>query len=294
MTRPTVDMSLSLDIRTFVRLGWWNPYQTLRYGCSWSQHGQKIGSIDWVAYPDSILLLYATTDSSGQRTLRDDLVPVLRDVDRLGRRRVWFICPGCAQRVHTLHAPGTAGAIWFRCRTCHGLSYNSRNEYTPLLGQLINHLKRLERGGKTIGQQRLDELVQKTEAANTRVNHQVQKYSEQRSHKRILILPPGRPSKKMARVVAAWYRAQEPPSPAPVLRAPGRPRTKRAYVRHQPLNVRPPSSDHEAFCVRCRDRRPLKRPRTVTLRNGRPALRGNCAVCGTQLCRLLPAPRRSS
>jgi hypothetical protein len=43
----------------------------------------------------------------------------------------------------------------------------------------------------------------------------------------------------------------------------------------------------EAYCVKCREKREIKDPQEVTLKNGRPALKGTCAVCGTGLFRML-------
>jgi len=35
------------------------------------------------------------------------------------------------------------------------------------------------------------------------------------------------------------------------------------------------------YCVKCRAMRELKDVEQVTLKNGRPAIRGKCTVCGT-------------
>ena len=51
------------------------------------------------------------------------------------------------------------------------------------------------------------------------------------------------------------------------------------------------SSLAEAYCVKCKTKRPMLNAREVTIKNGRFAVRGECAVCGTQLFRMgrLPA-----
>lgn len=43
----------------------------------------------------------------------------------------------------------------------------------------------------------------------------------------------------------------------------------------------------EAYCVKCREKREIKDPVEVTLKNGRPALKGTCPVCGTGLFRMM-------
>lgn len=41
------------------------------------------------------------------------------------------------------------------------------------------------------------------------------------------------------------------------------------------------------FCVKCRKKRELINPEEVTMKNGRPALKGKCQVCGTGLFRII-------
>lgn len=42
----------------------------------------------------------------------------------------------------------------------------------------------------------------------------------------------------------------------------------------------------EAYCMKCRTKREIQSPTPVTLKNGRPATQGTCAVCGTKLFRI--------
>jgi len=37
----------------------------------------------------------------------------------------------------------------------------------------------------------------------------------------------------------------------------------------------------EAFCMKCRAKREVKNPENVTMKNGRPAIKGTCHVCNT-------------
>lgn len=45
----------------------------------------------------------------------------------------------------------------------------------------------------------------------------------------------------------------------------------------------------QAYCVKCREKRDIKDPQEVTLKNGRKAMQGTCPVCGTKLNRMLGA-----
>lgn len=42
----------------------------------------------------------------------------------------------------------------------------------------------------------------------------------------------------------------------------------------------------EAYCVKCRAKREIKDPQEVTMKNGRPAMKGTCPVCGTSIFRI--------
>lgn len=36
----------------------------------------------------------------------------------------------------------------------------------------------------------------------------------------------------------------------------------------------------QAYCVKCKTKRDIKNPEKVVLKNGRPATKGKCQVCG--------------
>ncbi len=37
----------------------------------------------------------------------------------------------------------------------------------------------------------------------------------------------------------------------------------------------------EAYCVKCEKKTEMKDPHEVTMKNGKPAMKGTCSVCGT-------------
>lgn len=41
-----------------------------------------------------------------------------------------------------------------------------------------------------------------------------------------------------------------------------------------------------AYCMKCRKKVEIKNPRNVTLKNGRPAIKGVCPSCGTGVFRI--------
>jgi len=42
----------------------------------------------------------------------------------------------------------------------------------------------------------------------------------------------------------------------------------------------------QAYCLKCRAKREMKDPKTITMKNGRPATQGTCLVCGTKMFRI--------
>ncbi len=42
----------------------------------------------------------------------------------------------------------------------------------------------------------------------------------------------------------------------------------------------------EAYCLKCRQKREIRNPQQVSLKNGRPATQGSCPVCGTKMYRI--------
>ena len=41
-----------------------------------------------------------------------------------------------------------------------------------------------------------------------------------------------------------------------------------------------------AYCVKCRTKREIKDPKEVSLKNVRPAVKGTCPECGTNVFRI--------
>ena len=43
------------------------------------------------------------------------------------------------------------------------------------------------------------------------------------------------------------------------------------------------TATHEAYCVKCREKREIQDPEEVTMKNGRQAVQGKCGDSGTKL-----------
>ena len=42
----------------------------------------------------------------------------------------------------------------------------------------------------------------------------------------------------------------------------------------------------EAYCLKCREKREMKDPNPITMKNGKPATEGTCPVCGTRMFKI--------
>jgi hypothetical protein len=41
-----------------------------------------------------------------------------------------------------------------------------------------------------------------------------------------------------------------------------------------------------AYCVKCKAKREMKNPQSITMKNGKKATQGTCPVCGTKMFRI--------
>ncbi len=42
----------------------------------------------------------------------------------------------------------------------------------------------------------------------------------------------------------------------------------------------------EAYCMKCKEKRPMKNPAESLTKNGKPITKGTCPECGTTICRI--------
>jgi len=40
------------------------------------------------------------------------------------------------------------------------------------------------------------------------------------------------------------------------------------------------------YCVKCRTKREMKNPKSITMKNGRPAIKGTCPTCKIKMFRI--------
>ncbi len=92
---------------------------------NWSRGGHKTGSINYRVEPGGLRLTYRTRPHGGEWREVDEFVPFRWTSTRFGGQRRWFQCLSCARRCRILY-----GGSRYRCRRCHGLTYQSQCEPT--------------------------------------------------------------------------------------------------------------------------------------------------------------------
>ena len=174
------------------------------------------------------------------------------DPRRRGGYIEFLICPGCDRRARTLFLP--RGAEEFRCRGCYRLAYTSqfrhRNPFEKMISIGASSGRRRARPGMA-GLAALRVATQSPDPLAVEV----------------FVRGPGRPRKNLA----------------PPRKKPGRPKSKRSYKR-QPYDKKIGGMG-DAYCVKCKEFRPIAQPVLTAFKNGRPAIAGACPVCGTRLWR---------
>ena len=196
--------------------------------------------------------------------------------------RVWFSCPRCHKLADKLYLPPGANA--FLCRTCHDLSYRSRQRRPNIWEQARIELPKLqeERLNPRLGEKRRRKAADRIKEIEAQVKRQRDAYLEML------------PSALRDFLLAAWTPPEKkpphPPAAPDAKKLPrGRPKEKRAYERTKPFHESERRTPAEAFCVKCRAYSEPTEWTLVTFKNGRPAVQGVCPTCGSKVARIITA-----
>jgi hypothetical protein len=77
-----------------------------QYSLEWPSGGEPAGSINIVAQPNGVRLLYSLTVRDGTKTIIDELVPFACTATMFDGRRQWFMCPKCRRRCRRVFGGG--------------------------------------------------------------------------------------------------------------------------------------------------------------------------------------------
>ena len=121
--KTTIESTHRIDIRFMRKQGYLKPFT--RGTLAWNRSGKPSGNINFVAYPEYLLLDFRFRQSGDtewqpvQQKIRYDYTPC-----HYGNSRRWFLCPNCHRRVAILASDG----LYFLCRHCYDLTYCSQND----------------------------------------------------------------------------------------------------------------------------------------------------------------------
>jgi Zn finger protein HypA/HybF involved in hydrogenase expression len=242
----TVEECHSLDVYDLRRKGVLDPGKRARINFG------QMATLHFVAADDHLEIVFLETPYV--KTTERSYLELERTLTSFDAERVQFLCPRCFKPKAKLYLP--PGQDQFRCRTCHNLSYKSRQSHPSGLSE--RDVERILLQVQALKEEMERKRLQ--EAAATR-----------RREKRLLAPPAG--SEESTEISAKRPR--------------GRPKTKRSYERTRPFLTNAKSSPAESICLGCRAWRVAEGEVPVVLGNGRAALRGTCPVCKGVMVRII-------
>ncbi len=126
--KTTVEQATQLSIFKLKEFGLLTGYAATTLRWKWSLSGRK-SSIGICVDTEELYAKfnYTVTDrDTGKKTDYDYKISHTTTPCNFGGVRYWFGCQSCGRRVVVLYL--ASGNVYFRCRHCYDLSYESRNE----------------------------------------------------------------------------------------------------------------------------------------------------------------------
>ena len=111
---------------------------------TWSYAGRQTGSIRVEAHRGGARLIYRARQTGEVWQEISEFVPIVETATNFGGRRLWFACLSCRRRCRIIY-----GGMYFRCRRCHRLKYQSQYEcsYSRAANRVHKLRKRLGQAG---------------------------------------------------------------------------------------------------------------------------------------------------
>ena len=279
--KTTVEECAVLEVRALARAGY------LVSGASSGvlplRRGTKtIGRFRTVMGETSLRLDHELFPGEGGGPGRTYQVGVVRTPAINEGERLWFSCPRCHKLADKLYLP--PGANVFLCRTCHDLSYRSRQKRPNLWDQVQTELPKLreELLNPRLGPKRKLKAADRIEEIRAQMEQLHDKYLE--------MLPSALRDLFTADRTPKQEKPPRGPAAPDAKKLPrGRPKEKRAYHRTKPFHESQRRTPAEAFCVKCRAYSEPTQWKPVTFKNGRPAVQGVCPACGSKVARIITA-----
>jgi len=110
-----------------IDLSWLRSEKMLHVGnagtIQWSRRGEAFSKVGYRVETSGLRLIYRTSPRVGEWRDVNELIPFTTTPTQFGGQRFWFTCPSCQKRCRIIY-----GGSYFRCRSCHGLRYESQYE----------------------------------------------------------------------------------------------------------------------------------------------------------------------
>ena len=244
--KRTVEECHSLDVYDLRRKGVLDPGKKTRINF------KGVATVHFVAFDDHLEIVFLETPYV--KTTERSYLELERTLTSFGTERVQFLCPRCFKPKAKLYLPPAGERFW--CRTCHNLSYRSRQS-----------------GASRLSERDVERILLKVQALKEEMERRrlQEAVATRRREKRLLAPPAG----------------SEEPTESSAKRPRGRPKTKRSYERTRPFLTNAKSSPAESICLGCRAWRVAEGEVPVVLGNGRAALKGTCPVCKAVMVRII-------
>ena len=156
--KDTVDDARSIDILDLQRNGFFGSSSAATWTCEWKRGEDVTASIGYrlerdADGPSAVWFWYSVAERDGEKTQYDYPIRLEFTLCHFGGRRWWFVCPlvvngrACGRRCRIVYlAPG---AVYFGCRECYQLTYESRQRHRDRFYEgFTRPMKMLERAKK--------------------------------------------------------------------------------------------------------------------------------------------------
>jgi len=160
-------------------------YQTT---ISWKTNRGRHDSIGLdICPPKRIRLHYSTTNRTTRKTNQYRYFVYLDTTPcNYGGKRWWFICPECHRRCRILYKP--SDEIYFACRICHNLTYESQQEgktgWWALFSAVFNIPRWQDQLIRTRSQKKRARLLKKIGMINSGLQGIIDSDKKQKKHRR--------------------------------------------------------------------------------------------------------------
>lgn len=127
-SRDTVESCRRLDVRDWQRRGLLRPWQGFSW--AWWRDGEHVADIHVKTEPSRVVLRYRVRRPGENWQDVEEPAALTWTRCHFGGQRPWFVCQGvvngryCGRRVAILYGAG----VYFLCRRCYGLAYESQQE----------------------------------------------------------------------------------------------------------------------------------------------------------------------